>query len=1143
MSSTGQVHELDLLRSQVADLSRQLAEQDRQLHEQTRHLRNAQAMAHLGSWEWEVPSGRMVWSDELYDMLGQTLGAAGVTYDTFLAALLPDDHDRVLAVTNAALAGTAPFDVECRIVRPDGEVRIIHCRGEIRRDEAGQPIVMSGIALDITDRTRAELALKQSEARFRALIEHSSDIITVLGLDGTIQFESPSFERLLGYSQHELNGRIAFEFVHPDDLPTVIEKFQLVIQQPQEPQVAAFRFRHKNGSWLSLEGIGRSILDTEGRRCVIVNSRDITERKRVETALRASQEKLQQALHASSTGLWDWNTETNEVSLSREWKRQLGYDEAELPDAFETWEARLHPDDHTRAVAYVQTYLAHPEGEYQQEFRLRHKDGTYRWIETRASLVTEPNGRRVRLLGSHTDITARKRTEEALRVSQERYARATAIGRVGVWELDVATGTYHGDVNLKALFGYEGDELSTDPYVWLNLVHPDDQAIALDRWQRIVSGVMDHYSYELRMIRKDGTVIWTDVRGHAVRNREGQVTQLIGATVDITDRKRTQEALVKSERQLRTVLDALPLGVWFTDQAGTLMLSNPASHQIWSNIRRVGLKHPTDPIGWWESLDLAGEPHRWALSHALTKGGASVNETLELECVDGTTRTIRNTTVPVRNEAGVPLGALVLNEDISSLRQAEAALKLTQFSVDRAVEGFLWISADGRILNVNQAACRMLEYLPDELTAMTVHDIDPKFFPQTWAAQWEDLKRKGSLTFESKHWSKTGRVLDTEVSVNYLCYEGLEYNCIIMRDISDRKRAEGELRRSHAFIRQVIDAAPSFIFAKDRTGRFTLANKAVADCYGTTVEELIDKTDADFNQNREEVAIYREIDREVLDSLQDRYIPEEAITDVTGRIRWLQTVKRPIFDDQGLPTMVLGVSTEITERKRAEETLRHREQDLRHVMEERERISQDLHDGILQSLYAVGLGLEACRPLLAPPQRKKATAKLTAAFDRAIGQLNHVMAEVRNFIAGLESQVLQGGDFATALQAMVQTMSASSTIACRVSIEEAAVREISTEQALHLMNVMREALSNSLRHSRAKQITVSLKPLTHSVRLSVTDDGVGFNPAISHATGHGLANMAARARKIGGRFALRSAPRRGTRILLDLPREPWYARP
>ncbi|MBM4125641.1 MAG: PAS domain S-box protein, partial [Nitrospira sp.] len=138
------------------------------------------------------------------------------------------------------------------------------------------------------------------------------------------------------------------------------------------------------------------------------------ERQHDDQALRASEEKLRQSLLASNTGLWEWHTETNAVRFSREWKQQLGYDEAELPNTFESWASRLHPDDHDQALAYAQQYRDHPVGMFRQDFRLRHKDGTYRWIDSHASFVTEPDGRRVRLLGSHIDITERKQVERLL---------------------------------------------------------------------------------------------------------------------------------------------------------------------------------------------------------------------------------------------------------------------------------------------------------------------------------------------------------------------------------------------------------------------------------------------------------------------------------------------------------------------------------------------------------------------------------------------------------------------------------------------------------------------------------------------------------------------------------------------------------
>lgn len=1370
------------------------------LRQQGRHLVEAQALAHLGSWDWDIDSGDVQWSDEQFRIFGHEPRAIAVTYDTFLTSLHPDDHDRILAAINDALLGKRPYDVECRIIRPNGDIRFIHSRGDVHRDASGHPLSMAGIALDITERKQAEEVLRASEERWQLTMRGSNDGSWDWNIrTGDIYFSS-RWKTMRGFEDHEVQNHIDEwrSRIHPDDLDRVLQSFDAYLARRTGEFCEEYRVQRKDGSymWILDRGVAlwaddgtplrmagsetditerkrveedrqkalmllsnvinttpdfifvkdrnlRTILcnnvfaqaigktpedmightdiengwdpelvhgnadkgirgfEADDRQALIGKvvhnpadpanvgsetrifdtykvpllsetgdvmgvlgiARDITARKQVEEALRISQDKLRQSLQASNTGLWEWNTETNEVTLSREWKFQLGYEDREVMDAFESWESRLHPDDHARAMTFVRAYLAHPVGNYQQEFRLRHKDGTYRWIEARASFATEPDGRQIRLLGSHTDITERKRmeealsaalhdlqnitetipdimytldlegkvvnwnrrvwtisgfspeemmqrpalafapederprladamrrvfeagaaevechlltkdgrtipyhwtgaalkdrhgrligmtgvgrditalkqaeaavresearyrtlvelspsgvfvfcegrtvyinhmgarimgatdpkeilerpafefihpdyhlevrenvqrlltggasvhraeriylkldgtpvpvqveaaritwngrpailglfsditerkrAEEALRVSEERYARATAVGKVGVWELDATTGTYYGDTNLKTLFGYAADELSTDPYTWLNLVHPDDQSIAMDHWQRIVNRETDDYNYELRMLKKDGTVIWTDVRGHAIRNHEGQVTHLFGATVDITERKQAQDALIQSERQLRTVLDALPVGVWFTDQAGKLMLSNPVAKQIWSNIKQIGLQTPNNQSGWWETIGPADELHRWTLSHVLTTGVASLYETLDLECFDGTKKTIRNSTVPVRDEAGNILGAIVLNEDITMLRRAQETLKLIQFSVDHAVEGFFWISPGARVLHVNDAACHMLEYTRDELMTMTVHDINPTFPPEAWPASWEELKQKGSLTFEWKLWSKTGLVLDTEVSANYLQYEGREYNCVIMRGIGERKKMESVLRQ--------------------------------------------------------------------------------------------------------------------------------RGRDLSAALEERERISQDLHDGILQSLYAVGLGLEACKPLLAQQHEKATANKLRITFNHAIGQLNHVMAEVRNFIAGLESQVMQGGDFSTALRTMVQTMFASSSIKCRVMVDEAATRRISTEQAIHLMNVVREGLSNSLRHSQAKKTTVSLKHLTHSLRLSVTDDGIGFIPSTVHGVGHGLANMAARAQKIGGQLAVRSRPRRGTKVLFDLPKEILHA--
>ena len=169
----------------------------------------------------------------------------------------------------------------------------------------------------------------------------------------------------------------------------------------------------------------------------------------------------------------------------------------------------------------------------------------------------------------------------------------------------------------------------------------------------------------------------------------------------------------------------------------------------------------------------------------------------------------------------------------------------------------------------------------------------------------------------------------------------------------DRIQTERALEQQRAFLRQVLDINPSLIFAKDREGRFTLVNRAVAEVYGTTVDELIGKTDADFDPNEEEVAFFRKMDLEVMDTGKDRFIPEEPLTDARGLTRWVQTIKRPIVGPGGLAHHVLGVATDITELKRAREDLLERQ------MRENEKVQAELekakHELVRQTrLAAIG---------------------------------------------------------------------------------------------------------------------------------------------------------------------------------------------
>lgn len=366
-----------------------------------------------------------------------------------------------------------------------------------------------------------------------------------------------------------------------------------------------------------------------------------------------------------------------------------------------------------------------------------------------------------------------------------------------------------------------------------------------------------------------------------------------------------------------------------------------------------------------------------------------------------------------------------------------------------------------------------------------------------------------------------------------------------MIDITQRKMAEVEVESQRAFLRQVIDVDPNFIFSKDREGRFTLVNQAVADAYGTTVEELIGKTDADFNANREEVEAFRKRDLEVMDTQREMFIAEETLTDAKGNVRWLQTVKRPIIGKDGVSNQVLGSVTDITVRKQVEAKLRESEAALRVSQqrlrdlagrllsaqeEERRRLAREIHDDLSQRLAGLAsksgfleqalLRDEAVEPL-----------QLTDIHSALI----KLAADVRALSRGLHPSMLEHLGLEDALRWECQSFSKRGAVEvgfASVQIPE----EISMELGICLYRITQAALHNVEKHSGTNRATVSLTGANGFLELSIGDSGSGFDPAhASVSEGIGLASMEERVRLVQGEIKIDSSPGRGTKIVVRVP--------
>lgn len=362
-----------------------------------------------------------------------------------------------------------------------------------------------------------------------------------------------------------------------------------------------------------------------------------------------------------------------------------------------------------------------------------------------------------------------------------------------------------------------------------------------------------------------------------------------------------------------------------------------------------------------------------------------------------------------------------------------------------------------------------------------------------------------------------------------------------------------------ASLRQILDINPSLIFAKDRQGRFTLANKALADIYGTTVSELVGKTDADFNSDPEQVAFFRSKDLKVMDSLEEEFIPEEVITDASGKRHWLQTVKRPIIGPDGVANQVLGVATEITQRRELEEQLRH--------AQKMEAIGQ-LAGGIahdFNNMLAVILG-NAERLIV--KYRKEGTKDKTlvvgleliqSAGNRAAELVSQLLTFSRK--QPVTPVVLNVGEVVASLTELLKTLTGERTRVtlrrndqdARVRIDRGRLEQLIVNLVVNARDAMpgggEVTVETSTIMSPAQVKSAGL-PKAPYVQLTVSDTGVGipqemidriFEPFFStkadrgKGTGLGLSIAYGVVQQAGGHISVETAPGAGTTFRVLLP--------
>jgi PAS domain S-box-containing protein len=869
------------------------------------------------------------------------------------------------------------------------------------------------------------------------------------------------------------------------------------------------------------------------------------ERLRVETALREREERFRMLYDDNPSMYFTLSPEGTILSVNAFGATQLGYQEDELIGRSVL--AVFNPDDHQTVLARLKQCASKPRQTFEWEIPKVRKDGTRLWVHERARAIAD-HADAITILVVCEDVTERRKATRLLstlvRSSPLPIISLDPEGRVMSWNLAATE-----------LFGWTEEEVlgCELPYV-----QSGEEAGADALWQAGIRGEVAG-PVELRRRRKDGALLDLLLWPVFVYDVPGQLSTAVGIYVDQSDLKRAESTLAESEQAIRDLQTAtsdpnltlderihrvleigcrrfnLPIGVVTKLACEELHLTHVRSTVPTFHIgMRIPLCHT-----YWSTTLLAEGPI--CIEHA----GASEwrhhpgYQAFGLESYIGTKLAIgthvhgtvcflghapRSTRFTPAEKDFLLLMACWISEELDR-RESELALRRSEAKFRTLVEttrDWVWEVNEHAVYTYASPRIRdILGYEPNEVIGRTPFDL----MPPEEARRVSDLfssiaaTRQPFTLLENTNRHKTGRLVVLETSGTpifdsdgtFRGYHGVD------RDITERKLAEEALRHSEARLHRFVANAPVGLVILGEDRRIISANKALCALTGYSDEEILGNT-YELYTHPEDLPANLILTDEFYRGVRSEYTYEKRYIRKSGEIIWVSVRASRVELPGHREPLLLAAVQDITERKLA--------------TEEREQLSRDLHDNILQSLYAVGMQVEAGKLALGQSPRRSKTH-----MTCAINQLQHLMTEVRQFIALLMQRTSPKPDLGQALQLLVASLSGAGQSSPELQIQDHALTQITPERGEQLLNIAREALSNSMRHARATHRSVRLSRTKRALRLVIRDDGVGFSTKQQPLRGHGLANMVARAEKIHARLTLDSAPGKGTCVSVEVPVE------
>lgn len=775
-----------------------------ELRETAELLNRTQAMAHTGSWVRDIATGDVRWSDEQCRIFGYEPGAAKPTFALFVDALHPEDRDRVLDVLNRAVETGAPYAERFRIRRPDGSVRTVVARGELKRTADGRPLRMIGTVQDITERSRIEGEIERERDFARNLIDAAPAIIVLLDARGTIQHVNPYFEQLTGYRLDEVRGKDWFATFLPErDRERIGARFQDSLRgAPARGRVGPIVLR--SGEERQIEWYGRLIRDEQGNAsALLVTGQDVTERWRAEAVEREHRLRVQRILDSmfAFVGLFTPEGVLLEANRAPLEAAGLAREEVIGKPFWETYwwsyspAAQEQVRDALRRAARGDTA--------REDFRVRVRNGAFIVIDATFGPIRDADGRVVEIVGSGVDVSERKRAEAELGLIMD---NAPAL----IARYDDQLRLLYANRRYCEFFGVRPEEALGRTA--REIIGPEAYPQAYEQVKAVLQG--EAVAYQGVRRTQDGAIRYVDASAVPEFDGGGRVRGFLTIAVDSTARQRAEHALKASEARLKEAQRIARVGSWELDLAADVLDWSDEIFRIFEiDQARFGASY--------EAFLAAVHPDdRQAVNRAYkdsVENRTPYEITHRLLMPDGRLKFVTERCETEYDAGGRPLRSIGTVQDVTDRVLAEEARLIAHTAIDASISGIAMVGKDGRVTYVNRALLELWRLERPE-QALGRPAIEFWAHPEEAGQVMQRLRGGGSWQGELRARRDDGSGFDAQVVAHAVADSSGRVLCVMgsFLDISDRKRAETALRDLNARLEQRV---------AERTAALAAANK------------------------------------------------------------------------------------------------------------------------------------------------------------------------------------------------------------------------------------------------------------------------------------------------------------------------------